>query len=462
MIQSPSRLAAVACVALLCMGAAAPRAPAPITHAAALHAGDRAAEAWLGKGIAGFSVAILRDGELLLEKSYGKASMELGVPMPTGAVYEIASDAKPFTAAAILKLAGEGKLGLDDPLSKHLPEALAPEIGGRVTLRMLLAHTSGIPDYSNAEAFGALSTQDVPAEAALALVKDDPLLFEPGTAQAYSNTGYLLLGLVVKQVSGRPWGDFVEQAIFAPLGMNGSRASLNNEIVPNLASPYDLVDGKLLRAPYHAYEVVHGNAGLRSTARDMATWAHALHTGKVLAPPQYAEMTTPGTLPDGFPLPYGLGMVVAGKMLGHRSYFHGGTFPGYMSHAAYLPEQRIAIAVLTNTTGPFSEDAIARDILAPLIGDNHVAPTPVAIDLQPYVGEYVGRVRSQRLMQVTMKDGHLHAFVDPWDSEPRRFVAVAPDRFTSEWFDLVFTRKDGRVVSAVRSGQVSTVAFDRE
>ena len=452
----------LAAVALLCTGAGAPPAPVPITPQAALRASDQAAEAWLGKGIAGFSVAILKDGELVLEKSYGKASVELDVPMPTRAVYEIASDAKPFTAAAILKLAGEGKLGLDDPLSKHLPQALSPDIGRRVTLRMLLLHTSGIPDYSNAEAFGALSTQDVPAEAALELVEGDPLLFEPGTAQAYSNTGYLLLGLVVKQVTGVAWGDYVEREIFAPLGMDDSRASLNNEIVPNLASPYDLVDGKLERAPYHAYEVVHGNAGLRSTARDMATWAHALHTGKVLAPRLHAQMTTAATLPDGFALPYGLGMVVAGKTLGHRSYFHGGTFPGYMSHAAYLPEQRLAIAVLTNTTGPFAEDSIARDILEPLIGDIQVAPKAVDIDLRPYVGEYVGRVRSQRLMQVTVKDGQLHAFVDPWDSEPRAFVAVAPDRFTSEWFDLVFTREDGRVVSAVRSGQVSTVSFDRK
>ena len=435
--------------------------PAVIAPEAAQRAADAAAEAWLGKGIAGFSVSILQDGRPLLDKSYGKASVELDVPTPTGAVYEIASDAKPFTAAAILRLAGRGKLTLEDPVSRHLPDALPAGVGDRITLRQLLSHTSGIPDFSNNPAFEALSTQRVPPEAVLALVRDDALLFEPGAAQAYSNTGYLLLAMVVGKVAGVPWGEFIEREFFAPLGMADSRDSIDREIVEDLAVPYELVDGTLVRAPYHAHELVHGNAGLRSSARDMATWANALHTGKVLPPALYREMHAPQVLPGGTALPYALGMVVSGQILGHASLFHGGTFPGYMSHSAYLPAHRLAIAVLTNTTGPYAEDAIAQDILLPLIGDRRTAPTPHPLELGEYVGEYVGRVASQRVMQVTVADGKLMAVVEPWDAAPRTFVAVAPDRFTSEFVDLRFTRKDGRIVGVVRSGQTLTVPFDR-
>jgi len=447
---------------LLALSTPAARAASPLTPEAVERASDQAADQWLEKGIAGFSVAILQDGKLVLEKSYGKGYIELDTATPRDAVYEIASDAKPFTAAAILRLAGEGRLALDDPLAKHLPDALPIQVGQRITLRQMLTHTSGVPEFTVVPAFDALASQNVQPEAVLALVRDQPLAFEPGAAQAYSNTGYLLLAMLVKKLTGQAWGDYIEREIFAPLGMRGSRASLNQEIVPGLVMPYELNEGKLVRAPYHAYELIHGNAGLRSTARDMATWVNALHTGKVLDRALYREMTTPGRLADGTPLRYGLGLVVADRVAGHRAYFHGGTFPGYMSYSAYLPEQRIAIAVLTNTTGPFSEDAIASDILVRLIGDARTPVKPHPLPLAEYVGEYVANVRSRRTMQVTLKDGRLFAIVEPWDTGPREFVPIAPDRFTSDWIDLRFLRRDGRIVGVVRSSQVSVVAFERK
>jgi CubicO group peptidase (beta-lactamase class C family) len=458
----PRRMALVLVLLASTVGAVAQPVPRSIDAEDAQRASDQAADSWLRRGIAGFSVAIMQDGRLVLEKSYGTASVELGVPMPTAAVYEIASDAKPFTAAAILRLAAEGRLGLDDPLSTHLPGVLGSTLADSITLRQLLTHTSGIPEFTNTSGFEALSTQDVPPEAVVELLKGEPALFEPGAAQAYSNTGYLLLGMVIKKVTGMAWGDYIEKEFFGKLGMADSRASLNSEIVPNLAVPYDWADGALRRAPHHTSELVHGNAGLRSTARDMVRWVDALHTGQVLPAPMYAAMMKPGSLASGATLQYGLGQVVAAKTLGHRAFFHGGTFPGYMSYAAYLPDHRLAVAVLTNTTGPFSEDAIAQDILTPLIGDARTAPAPYALPLQDFSGEYVARVRSKRIMKVTVTDGRLEALVEPWDSGPRLFTPVAPDRFASEFFDLQFIRKDGRIVGAVRSGQVSVVPFDRK
>lgn len=449
-------------LALLVGCSAATALAGPLTPQQVEAASDRAARTWLGdKRIAGFSIAVLQDGQPLFEKSYGLAHVELNAPMPPGAVYEIASDAKTFTAAAVLRLAAQGKLRLDAPLAEYLPDVLPDGIPAKVTLRQMLTHTSGIPEYTAIDGFDALSSRNVPAEEVLKLVATQPLAFEPGTAQAYSNSAYLILGLVIRKVSGLSWASYVEQTFFGPLGLRGSRASRNLEIVPNLATPYELDGERLVRPPYHAYELIHGNGGLRSTAGDMARWVDALHGGRVLDAAMYRQMTRPAALTDGTPLRYGLGLVVADRMLGQRAYFHGGTFPGYMSYSVYFPERRLAVAVLTNTTGPFSEDAITRDVLKGLIGDTTAAVRAVSVDLAPYVGEYIANVRTRRRMKVAVADGVLTSFVEPWDSEPRRFTAQGKDRFTSEFFDLAFIRRDGKIVGVRRSSQVSSVRFER-
>ena len=451
-----------ALLALLVGCTAATALAAPLTPQQVEAASDRAARTWLGdKRIAGFSIAVLQDGQPLFEKSYGLAHVELNTPMPQGAVYEIASEAKPFTAAAVLRLAAQGKLRLDAPLAEYLPDVLPDGIPAKVTLRQMLTHTSGIAEFTAIEGFDALSSRNVSAEEVVKLIATQPLAFEPGTQQAYSNSAYLILGMVIRKVSGQSWAHYVEQTFLSPLGLRGSRASRNLEIVPNLATPYELDGERLVRAPYHSNELIHGNAGIRSTAGDMARWVEALHGGRVLDAAMYRQMTRPAALSDGTPLRYGLGLVVADRLLGHRAYFHGGTFPGYMSYAVYLPERRLAVAVLTNTTGPFSEDAIARNVLKGLIGDATVAPRAVPVDFAPYVGEYVANVRTGRRMKVAVADGVLTSFVEPWDREPRRFIAQGNDRFTSEWFDLTFIRRDGKIVGVRLSSQVSSVRFER-
>lgn len=193
---------------------------------------DQYVEAFIKKrGIPGLSLAVVRDGKLVKAAGYGLANLELNVPAKPETVYEIGSISKHFTAEAILLLAEEGKLKLDDPLSKYLSEA--PEAWKPITLRHILAHTSGLKDW---EAANALSyRREYTPEEFIKLMAPFPLDFTPGEKWAYSNTGYPLLGVVIERASGQPFEAFMTERIFKPLGMNATRFNHPSHIVPNHA-----------------------------------------------------------------------------------------------------------------------------------------------------------------------------------------------------------------------------------
>lgn len=426
---------------------------------------DAIANRWIDtKNVSGMSIAVVRDGKVLVTKPYGKAHAELGVPTPDRAVYEIASEAKTFTAAAVMKLAERGKLRLEDTLYSHLPGVIPDAVARRVTLRQLLMHTSGIFEYTAIPEYEALAPQAQPRERLVELIAAKPPAFEPGTAQSYSNSGYLLLGLVVEKVSGKPWGRFIEQEIFPLAGMRDSRASWNMEVVPGMVTGYEYDDERgLRRAPHHEPEWIHGNGGLRSTAGDMARWMQALHGGKVLGGAAYREMTTPGKLADGTPLRYGLGIVVNQPLLGHRVYRHGGTFPGYTGYTAYLPEHKLAISVLVNTTRPnLDEDSIASEIVQHLLGDRSNM-REVPFSAADYVGEYRGKVlRSNRALTIGVDaEGRLTAAVLEWSEEPRALKSIGDDRFTAGWLDYMFVRENGAIVAVRRITSDMHILFER-
>ena len=427
---------------------------------------DAIAKRWIDQGVVGLSIAVVRGDEVLVSKAYGRAHVELDVPTPDRAVYEIASEAKTFTAAAILKLVERGKLRLDDTLHRHLPGVMPDAVANEVTIRQLLTHTSGVFEYTAIPEFEALAPQALPREALVRLIAAQPLAFEPGTAQSYSNSGYLLLGLVVEKLSGKPWGKFVEDEIFPLAGMRDSRASWNRQVVPRMATGYEFDDEHgLRRAPHHEPEWIHGNGGLRATARDMTKWMRALHGGSVLGAASYREMTTPGKLADGTPLRYGLGVVVAQPLLGHRIYRHGGTFPGYTGYTAYLPDHDLAVSALVNTTRPgLDEDAIVAGIVSHLIGDRSKESTrDVRIDAADYTGEYRAEVlRSKRALTVGVDtDGRLTAMIPAWGEEPRPMTPLGNDAFTAGWLDFEFVRRDGVVVAVRRISSDTNILFER-
>jgi D-alanyl-D-alanine carboxypeptidase len=186
--------------------------------------------------IPGVSLAVVRDGKVVLAKGYGLANVELSVPATTDTVYELLSVSKEFTAAAILLLVEEGKVSLDETVPKYLPDS--PAAWKDVTVRHLLSHTSGITDYTDIRPFFEMIRQDASPEELMKPVKERPLDFASGTRWRYSNSNYYVLGMILERVSGKKYADFLEERIFHPLGMMATQVNDMTDIIPNRASVF--------------------------------------------------------------------------------------------------------------------------------------------------------------------------------------------------------------------------------
>ena len=310
----------------------------------------------------GLSVAVVRGADTLLLRGYGQADIELDVATPERAVYEIGSVTKQFTAAAVLQLRDEGKLDLDADITTYLPDY--PTAGHALPVRRLLDHTSGIKGITEIQAFRSLMVRALPRDSAIALFSSFPFEFAPGEAMIYNNSAYILLGHIIEKVSGMSYEDYIEQRIFAPVGMTDSRYCSNTEVVERRAHGYQYDDGKVQRADYVDHRWPYSAGSLCSTAADMVTWLNALHGGKVLSERSYREMTTPARLNDGTQLRYGMGLALTTDVRGARLIGHGGAIQGFGAQASWYPDEQLAVVVLINSNGPISPTALASELAA--------------------------------------------------------------------------------------------------
>jgi D-alanyl-D-alanine carboxypeptidase len=361
-------LAVAAAGAVLFLAGGAATAPSP---SATLAEVDRIARAWVSDGhTPGMTLAVMQDGKVVFSKGYGQAQLENNVPVQPETVFRIGSVSKQFTAAAILKLAEEGRLSLDDKLSKYYP---AFPRGGEVTIRQMLNHTSGLHNYlevgSDPRA-GLTFMADYTTEAwAQHIAEQQPLYdFAPGTAYHYSNSGYFLSAGIVEKASGQSLGDYLRDHIFKPAGMVDTAVDAEGPIVPLRASGYEVAQKGVKgyrTANYLSVTVAGGAGALRSTVGDLIKWQDALLSGRVISPAFLKEMLTPGRLNDGrlasgapYPAPksatpasaqqdYGMGVNV-GAVAGHRRVSHGGNIYGFNSSLDSYPDDGIAWVALTN------------------------------------------------------------------------------------------------------------------
>lgn len=295
----------------------------------------------------GLGVAVVDDGKVLLDRGYGFADVDRQVVATRETQFEIGSVTKQFTAAAILLLKEQGKLSLHDPLGKYVPEY--PQ-GKNVTIEQLLWQVSGIPNYTDANHFVAIAGHSpgglLPA---LALIKNKPLEFKPGTKWEYSNTNYLLLGGVVARVSHMPWETYVRKNIFARAGMTHSAFIDDEPSLSDMATGYhlDKQHHPVLAPPLHAAWA--GSAGaIVSTAGDLAKWDLAFFGGKIVRPADVRLATTAHTLPSGHSTEYGFGWEVNTFEGQPRISHNGGTF-GFLSVNEYFPKLRQFVIVLSNS-----------------------------------------------------------------------------------------------------------------
>jgi D-alanyl-D-alanine carboxypeptidase len=350
-----------------------------------------------GQRAVGIAAAVVRGKDTLLLEAYGKADLEADVAMTADTVMPIGSVTKQFTAAAILQLRDRGKLGLDDPLTKWLPDFETR--GHAVTLRHLLAHTSGIAELlemPELRAMRLMRNTTATREDVYTVVNRQPFMFPTGSIEAYSNTNYWLLGLVVEKASGMTYEDYVERRIFAPLGMTRSMYCNNAEPVVRRAAGYGMRSGSPRRVPDVVHTATFAAGALCSTAADMVTWLRALHGGTALSKRSYADMIAPARLNDGTVLRYGMGLTVAEDSHGLRYIGHNGGGFGFSSEARWYPDARLAVVVLTNSE-PDSITATTEAAAAAVLPEPRAAG-PFTGDPSLLTGTYGGHGRGKEMV----------------------------------------------------------------
>jgi len=300
--------------------------------------------------IPGVALAVQREGKLVKAQGYGLANVELNVAVKSETVFQTGSVGKQFTATAVMMLVEEGKVGLDDKLSKYL--AGTPAAWKEVTVQNLLTHTSGIADYTDSEytkAGGLINLRGDYTEAELyQKLVQLPLNFETGTKWKYSNTGYVLLGFLIHKVTGEFYGDFLQERIFRPLGMNATRIISEADIVPNRASGYALVKGEIKNQEWVSATLnTTADGALYTNVLDLGKWDAALYTEKLLKRRSFEQMWTPVKLKDGKTYPYGFGWFL-NAVNGHRLIEHDGAWQGFTMNISRYVDDGLTVIVMTN------------------------------------------------------------------------------------------------------------------
>ncbi len=337
----------LALISLAVLVRAAGAAPAPPAADEALAAKiDAVMSAVYKPDQPGAAVIVRRNGQTLFRKGYGLANLELGVPVAPDMVFRLGSITKQFTSVAVLLLAQEGKIGLQDEITKFLPDY--PTQGRKITIEHLLTHTSGIRSYTDMAEWLPLWRKDFTVKELIDLFKDQPMSFEPGRSWAYNNSAYVLLGAVIEKASGLTYERFVEERLFKPLGMTSSCYDSPDRIIPRRVAGYQAGAQGFVNAPYLSMTQPYAAGSLASTVDDLAAWNDAVFGGKVVGKDWLDKAWTPYKLANGESSGYGYGWFIA-DFAGHRSIEHGGGINGFTTYEMTFPEDGLFIAILTNS-----------------------------------------------------------------------------------------------------------------
>lgn len=415
----------------------------------------------------GAAILVSRDGQELLERGYGYASLEHGVKVTPKTKFRIGSITKQFTAAAILRLQEQGKLSVDDHLSKYRPDF--PR-GGEVTLHHLLTHTSGIHSFTDKPDFLKTTMIPVTAEEHIRSFQNDPYDFDPGARWSYSNSGYFLLGHIVEQVSGQSYADFLKEQFFEPMEMKDTGVHTPDAILPDEATGYAQEGDTLKKAPDWNMSLAGGAGALYSTVEDLWRWNEAVFGGKVLGEKSLQAAWTPvnvGSAPSSGDEGYGYGWVI-GRVRGLREIQHGGGLAGFVSQLSRYPDERFTVAVLANSSPPVPgvfPGEIARDIAQVYLADRMDARrSPKAIALSPEALErFVGRYDyGNAILTVTREGERLFAQLA---GQPR--FEIFPSSGNEFFWKVVEARvtfvddEAGRVTRAIHHQGGSTIEAPR-
>ena len=352
----------------------------------------------------GCAALVMKKGVVVYRKAFGKADLELNVNMQPDLIFRIGSITKQFTAVAILQLEEQGKLSLQDSITKFIPGF--PTHGYKITVENLLTHTSGIKNVTGMSQWTEeVRRKDMTPKEIVEFFKDQPLDFEPGTKYSYSNSGYILLGVIIEKVSGETYAGYLEKHILKPLALNHTLYDNTSEVLKNRVKGYGKADTGYVNASYLSMTQPYAAGSLLSTVDDLYTWTKGVRSGKIIKPETFAKAVVPYKLKNGSSTGYGYGLVI-GDIFGSQTIWHNGGINGFLTSGIYIPSEDVFVAVFSNCDG-ISPDNAALKMAATAIGEMPVMKE-TALDsliLKKYCGVYEDGSGEQRV--ITFKDGKL-------------------------------------------------------
>ncbi len=395
----------------------------------------------------GGTVIVMKDGAAVFRAARGMANIELEVPLRPDSILRIGSVTKQFTSAAVMMLVEQGRLSLDDDITKFVPDY--PTGGRHISIEHLLTHTSGIKSYTGMSGWRAAWGRDFTTAELIDFFKKEPMEFEPGERYRYNNSAYFLLGAVIEKVGGLPFGDFLARNIFGPLGMSSTRHGDTAPILQRRAQGYVQDAAGFVNAPYLSMTQPGAAGALVSTVEDLARWDAAVSAGRLLSPASWQRIFTPYRLKSGRSTGYGFGWQV-GVFDGRPVHEHGGGINGFSAYVVRLPEDHVYVAVLANW-GNANTGSLARRLAALAAGKPLVNPEPLEMEasaLREYAGVY--DFEGDKVM-VTLTDG---LNVQAPDSPAARILPMARDAFfVRDSFSRFTFQRDpaGRITGLTRT-----------
>jgi CubicO group peptidase (beta-lactamase class C family) len=354
----------------------------------------------------GGAALIVKDGDIIYRKAFGMASLELGVEMAPEHVFRIGSITKQFTACAVLKLAEEGKLDLQDDITKYIEDY--PTHGYTITIEHLLTHTSGIKSYTGmAEWTSEVRKKDFTPKELIDFFKNQPMDFAPGEEFRYNNSAYFILGYIIELASGTPYDTYIEENFFRPLGMDNSYYGSTSRIIPDRAAGYARAEDGYKNDDFLSMTQPYAAGSLLSTVDDLYRWYSAVFDHRVISESSLGKATTSYVLSNGKPTDYGYGWFI-GNIQGSPNIEHGGGINGFLTASMFLPEERLFVAVFSNCTCTDPGDAAIK-MAAIALGKPYEWDS-ISLDdalLKTYEAVYTSEFNGDML--VTYSEGKLHA-----------------------------------------------------
>lgn len=406
-------------------------------------------------GEPGAAALVIKDGKVILRKGYGVADMELGVPVEPDMIFRLGSITKQFTAVAILMLAEQGKLSLQDEITKFLPDY--PTQGKTITVEHLLTHTSGIKSYTSMPEWLPLWRKDFSVKELVDLFKNQPMEFAPGERWNYNNSGYVLLGAIIEKASGLTYEEFLQKNIFGPLGMKHSGYGNIAPIIPRRIPGYSKGKNGFENAPYLSMTQPYAAGSLISSVDDLAVWNDSLFAEKLLPRKSLEKAFTTCKLKNGEDTRYGYGWFIC-NYEGHRIIEHGGGINGFLTYFLTIPEDHIFVSILTNRDNE-NPEPLAFKAAALVLGKPYKEPTGIKLTakmIDPLVGVYEDNENKD--LYVT-KDGEKIFSQRPGGEKTEIFAQSSTTFFFKDSFNRIEFLKDkkGLVTGMKLSGRIGPI-----